>query len=103
MDEGKIAVRYAKALLSLAKEKEVTESVRIDMEMIYHLFDTDPRFNQVLESPVIKTTEKQAFFRKVFSENINAMTYSFLMLLLANNRETYLRGISRNFLESYRK
>ena len=31
------------------------------------------------------------------------MTYSFLMLLLTNQREAYLKDISRNFLESYRK
>ena len=31
------------------------------------------------------------------------MTYSFLMLLITNKREAYLKDITRNFLESYRK
>ena len=31
------------------------------------------------------------------------MTYSFLMMLLTNNRETYLKDITRNFHETYRK
>ena len=31
------------------------------------------------------------------------MTYSFLMLLLANKRESYLKSIARIFLESYRR
>ena len=35
MDEGKISVRYAKALLGLAKEKQVEEAVKTDMEMIH--------------------------------------------------------------------
>ena len=61
MDEGKIAVRYAKALLGLAREKQMTESVRIDMELIERFFEIDPRFNQVLISPVIKTKEKVVF------------------------------------------
>lgn len=103
MDEGKIAVRYAKALLSLARERGVTESVRIDLETIYQLFETFPRFSQVLESPVIKIKEKNLFFENVFSKNVNSTTYSFLMLLLTNHREAYLRNISRIFLDAYRK
>ena len=103
MDESKISVRYAKALLSLAKEKQVAESVRVDMEMIHQLFETIPGFNQMLESPVIGTKEKRQLFEDVFAKIINAMTYSFLMLLLTNNREAYLKNIARNFIESYRK
>jgi F-type H+-transporting ATPase subunit delta len=103
MDEGKISVRYAKALLSLANEKKVTEAVRIDIVLINQLFETIPGFFQLLESPVIGTKEKQQLFKEVFAESLNPMTYSFLILLLTNHRETYLRDISRYFLESYRK
>ena len=39
MDESKISVRYAKALLSLAKDKQVADAVKIDMELIFHLLD----------------------------------------------------------------
>jgi F-type H+-transporting ATPase subunit delta len=103
MDEGKIAVRYAKALLSLARERGVTEFVRIDIETIFHLFESFPRFGQVLESPVVKIKEKNLLFENVFSKNVNSTTYSFLMLLLTNHREAYLKNISRIFLDSYRK
>ncbi len=103
MDEGKIAVRYAKALLGLAREKQMAESIRVDMETIQRLFEIDPRFNQVLVSPVIKTKEKLVFVKEVFSVNVNPMTYSFLKLLVTNHREAYLGSITRIFLESYRK
>ncbi|MCX6238447.1 MAG: ATP synthase F1 subunit delta [Bacteroidia bacterium] len=103
MDESKISVRYAKALMSLAKEKQVAESVKTDMEMIHQLFETMPRFNQVLKSPVNGAKEKRKLFKDVFAKNLNPMTYSFLMMLLTNNRETYLKDITRNFHETYRK
>jgi len=102
MDEGKIAIRYSKALLSLAKEKQVSELVTVDMKTIFHLFETIPGFSQVLESPVIKTKAKRIFLEEVFSKTVNPITFNFLMLLLANNRETYLKDISRIFLDSYR-
>ncbi len=103
MDESKISVRYAKALLSLAKEKQVEEAVKIDMEMIHELFETMPAFNHVLTSPVIGVKEKRQLFVDVFAKKTNALTYSFLMLLITNNREGYLKDITRNFHETYRK
>jgi F-type H+-transporting ATPase subunit delta len=103
MDESKISVRYAKALLSLAKEKLVEEAVKIDMEMIHQLFETMPGFNHVLASPVVGLNEKRQLFEKVFAKNINALTFSFLMLLITNKREGYLKDITRNFHDTYRK
>ena len=103
MDEGKIAVRYSKALLGLAKEKGITESVKTDMELIQHFFDLDPRFNNVLVSPVIKTKAKLLFVGEVFAKHINPLTFSFLQLLLKNHREAYLKGITRIFLDSCRR
>jgi F-type H+-transporting ATPase subunit delta len=103
MDEGKISVRYSRALLGLAREKQMIVSVKNDMEMIHHLFETIPEFNQVLQSSVTGMNEKREFFSNVFAKSINSITYSFLLLLLTNHRESYLKDISRNFLESYRK
>ncbi len=103
MDEGKIAGRYAKALLSLAKEKKLTESVHKDMELINHFLEIYPRFNYILVSPVISTHEKETFFKEVFANRFNPISNSFLKLLLTNKREAYLKSITRIFLESYRK
>lgn len=103
MDESKISTRYAKALLGLAKEKKIKTAIKTDIELIDSLFETMPGFNQMLVSPVIGANEKRALFEKVFKESLNPLTYSFLLLLLTNNRESYLKNITRNFLSSYRK
>jgi F-type H+-transporting ATPase subunit delta len=103
MDESKISVRYAKALLSLAKEKQVEDAVKNDMEMIHQLFETIPAFNHVLLSPIIGVKEKRQLFEDVFAKKTNALTYSFLTLLITNNRVSYLKDITRNFHETYRK
>ena len=57
----------------------------------------------VLGSPVIKTSVKAKIFREIFVKQINSITFSFLNLLLSNNRESFLEDISRNFLVLYRK
>lgn len=103
MDESKIPVRYAKALLGLAREKQLLDTIKDDLEIISQLFETTPKFAQLLESPVVGTNEKRKLFENVFAGRVNALTYSFLELLVTNNREAYLKGTARNFLESYRK
>ena len=103
MDESKISVRYSRALLSLAKEKKNQDVVKSDIQMIGQLFEAYPTFNQLLQSPVVSKEEKRKLFENVFSKSIDKMTYSFLILLLTNNREAYLKDIVRNFLEAYRR
>jgi len=103
MDESKISVRYARALLDSAKEKKVTEAVKADMETIAQLFVAIPGFAHLLESPVIRLNEKRLLFENVFFKNLNSLTYSFLMMLITNSREAYLQAITRNFLTSLRK
>ncbi|MCX6228543.1 MAG: ATP synthase F1 subunit delta [Bacteroidia bacterium] len=103
MDEGKVAVRYSKALLSLAKEQGVISSVIVDVKTLEQLLDTFPRLNEVLVSPVVSTEEKHKLFKQVFEPSFNPLTYGFLNLLLTNKREAYLKRITRCFMESYRK
>lgn len=103
MDEGKVAVRYSKALLSLAKEQGVIALVIADVKTLEQLFDTFPRLNEVLVSPVVSMEEKHQLFKQVFEPSFNPLTYGFLNLLLTNKREAYLKRIIRYFMESYRK
>ena len=81
MDEGKVAVRYSKALLSLAKEQGVISSVIVDVKTLEQLLDTFPRLNEVLVSPVVSTEEKHKLFKQVFEPSFNPLTYGFLNLL----------------------
>ncbi|MDP4271670.1 MAG: ATP synthase F1 subunit delta [Bacteroidota bacterium] len=103
MNDSKISVRYAKALFSLALEKSVLPAVHADMEMLYLTTRTLPAFVQILESPVVKGSEKRALIQNVFEKQVNPITMSFLNLLLTNKREMYLENITRNFLSVYRQ
>jgi ATP synthase, F1 delta subunit len=103
MNDSKIAVRYAKALYSLAVEKNALPALHADVEMLYLTTRTLPEFVRMLESPVIKASEKRALVKNVFEKQVNPLTLSFLNLLLTNKREMYLESIARDFLALYRK
>ena len=103
MDENKISVRYAKALFSLASENKALEEAKRDIDLIYQVTTLVPEFKMILGSPLIKSSDKGLIFKEIFAKQINAMTFSFLNLVLSNKRESYLEDISRNFLALYRK
>jgi F-type H+-transporting ATPase subunit delta len=103
MDISAIRVRYAKALFSLAKEKNELETLKIDVEKVAKVCDHSPDFINLLESPVIPTTKKSGLIAQIFKTEVSPLTLKFLLLILHNNREEYIPGICRNFLGLIRK
>jgi F-type H+-transporting ATPase subunit delta len=102
MDENKISVRYAKALFSIAVEQKLLDEVKNDVDLIYQTIGNVPELKSVLGNPVFKTSDKLGLFKEIFAGKVNSITFSFLKLVLSNNRESYLESISRNFLALYR-
>ncbi len=103
MNESKISVRYAKALFELGKEKELIDTVIKDIQLVDEVCKNIADFWLMVESPVVKTSQKRASVKLIFGDRINEMTLSFLDLVVKNRREIYLKDISRNFLALCRK
>jgi len=98
MNESKITVRYAKALFALAKENNAFESMKNDMALLYQCIHDLPELQYVIQSPVIKVSDKVKLFGETFKSSFSPITLSFITLVLENRREEYLLGISRYFL-----
>lgn len=103
MNESAITVRYAKAYFSFAKEKNILDILKTDMELVLELCSSAADFLLLLESPVVKISKKTALFRSIFENQVNEISLNFLMLVIRNKRESYIPGICRNFLELCRK
>ncbi len=103
MDQSKIPVRYAKAFLALAKEKNLLTDLKHDIELVFQVCKNSADFILLLEIPIIKTSEKQKVITSVFKGKVNDYTLKFLRLITQNNREVYIPGICRSFLEMARK
>ena len=59
MNLSKISVRYAKALFSLALEKNKLEDVYADVLVVNQALKDYVQFSQYLKSPVVKPSQKQ--------------------------------------------
>jgi F-type H+-transporting ATPase subunit delta len=103
MNESKISVRYSKAIIEMSREKDILEAVKTDMDFIGQCLNQIPEFKLILDSPVIRTSEKRTIFKKSIGENIHPLTLSFINLIFTNRREIYLESILRYFMYLYNK
>jgi len=103
MSDSKISVRYSKAILEMSREKDILEAVKTDMDFIGQCVNQIPEFKMVLDSPVIRTSEKRTLFKKSIGENIHPVTLAFINLIFNNRRETNLESIIRYFMYLYNK
>ncbi|OFY70559.1 MAG: ATP synthase F1 subunit delta [Bacteroidetes bacterium RBG_13_42_15] len=87
----------------MSREKDILEAVKTDMDFIGQCVNQIPEFKMVLDSPVIRTSEKLTLFKKSIGENIHPLTLSFINLILTNRRETNLESIIRYFMYLYNK
>ena len=103
MHYSQINVRYAKSLFLLAKEKNIVDEIRQDIDLVYNVFQEVEDFKILLEHPVIKSSTKSDIISKIFKGKVNKYTLSFLQLIIKNKRENHLKGICRDFIEICRK
>lgn len=103
MSISAIRVRYAKAFFSLAKEKNMLEPLKTDIQKVFDVCNQSSDFILLLESPVVKTSKKAELIEKIFKKEISPLTLNFLLLITSNKREAYIPGVCRNFLDLARK
>ena len=101
MKETRVALRYAKSLISLAEERDVLEQVKGDMEIILSVCEESQDFSNMLKSPVVKADKKSAILNQVFGNKISELSLSFLNLLTSKKREAILGAEAENYVNLY--
>jgi len=67
MTDSKVARRYAKSLLILASEKNLSEKVFSDMELIKNTCIQSHDLALLLKSPIVNGDKKDAVIKGVFN------------------------------------
>jgi F-type H+-transporting ATPase subunit delta len=102
MNDSRIASRYARALYSLACAQATVEAVKADIDQLALLPGQSDEFRMLLESPVLKGSQKSVIFRNLFSGRVQEITLHFLQLLVDHKREIYLPAVCRMFMKFYK-
>ncbi|NQW35509.1 MAG: ATP synthase F1 subunit delta [Flavobacteriales bacterium] len=97
MKGTRAALRYAKAVLSLAKDKNLAEAVNADLLLIASTLESNKNLRDTLLNPVIKSGVKQSILTKIFEGKINGITQGLLHLLIENKRLNLLLPIAKEY------
>ena len=103
MNNGKISIRYAKALLSSAKEAKVEEKVYSEMTTLESAFAQIQLLKQAMTNPTLTKEDKIKLLNSVFNNKASKLTQGFINLVVENGREDYFHRIALSFQELYRK
>jgi len=94
------AIRYAKAVLSLANDKSLAEAVNNDMKLIVTTIAKNQNLNNTLQSPVVRSSVKKSILLSVF-KNINTITKNLIDTLITNKRLNILSDVASKYNQLY--
>jgi F-type H+-transporting ATPase subunit delta len=101
MSETRVAARYAKSLLELAKEQGVVEQVHEDMLFFARTCEENRALLLMLKSPVVKHQQKMAILKQIFEKRVSAVAYTIFTIITRKNREAILYAIAKEFHYQY--
>jgi len=101
MKGARPALRYARAILNLAKESELETTVNADMQFIVATIDENHDLQTMLKSPVIKASAKKDVLAAIFGDKVNSITLGLFNLLEENKRMVMLQPIASRYTIIY--
>ena len=94
---SRAAIRYAKAILSLAQDKNATKDIQKDMQSIIATISDSAELRMVLNSPLIKNELKLASLREIFKNATND-TQKLFEILIQNKRVALLLDVAKQYI-----
>ncbi|MEM9887584.1 MAG: ATP synthase F1 subunit delta [Bacteroidota bacterium] len=101
MSLSKIATRYAKSLIDLAKERKELDQVHEDV-LLFQEVAKNKDFKLLLNSPIVSVDKKRKVFKAIFDGKTTELTSKFLDIVLNKGREDALPAIMRAFNTQYK-
>lgn len=101
MNNPRLAGRYAKSLIDLAKEQNKLEETYQDMLFLRGVIKSSREFAAMLKSPVIPGDKKTQVLNAISKDKVGTLTNSFNTLMISKGREEYLPEIVNAFVDMY--
>ncbi|PKH50067.1 ATP synthase F1 subunit delta [Tenacibaculum sp. Bg11-29] len=97
MKGARPALRYAKAILNLAKETNNDSLVNDNMKFIAGTIAGSSDLKRMLKSPVVKAADKRKVLNALFGEKVDTIIKGLFNLLEENKRMMILEVIARQY------
>ena len=103
MDNGRISVRYARALFQLSQEQGCEEAVYDGLTRFAHNYTLAiSQFNEVLSDPIVAKDEKVKLMEMAVGEPLHDTLKQFIAFVVEQKRESKMFLIALKFMEMYR-
>lgn len=96
MAQTRAAIRYAKAVLDLAKEKQSAADVNTDMTSIANAVIESKALSNMLQNPVLRSATKKSALLAVFP-NLNTLSVHLIDTLIENKRINIIGHIAQKY------
>lgn len=96
------AIRYAKALLSLAQQNNSVDAVQEDLQSIIKTIADSKELQLMLKSPIVKTEVKLASLKEIFT-NITNEVLGLFTVLAENKRLPLLNTVAVQYNTVYQE
>ena len=99
---SRAAVRYAKAILELAKDQNNADAIFAAMQSIKDTVAESKELNDLLNSPLVKSDVKKSALKAVFA-NSNTIIEGLFDTLVNNKRVSILPDVATSFIALYKQ
>ncbi|RMD49555.1 MAG: F0F1 ATP synthase subunit delta [Ignavibacteria bacterium] len=99
MSEFNVSTRYAKALMEIAEEKNLFDTVSEDMDLVEKTLASSKELRKIIASPIVDSEKKKSIVKAVFENKISPEVLNFLTFVLVKNRDDLFYDIVRRFTE----
>ena len=104
MDNGKISVRYARALFQLAQEQGCEDAIYDGLTRFAHNYLLAiAQFNDVLADPIVAKEEKVKLVEMAVGEPMHDCLRQFIAFVAEQKRENKMFLIAMKYMEMYRE
>ena len=100
MKESRAAIRYAKAVFSLANENDMSSRVYEDMLFYINLSTNEKSFSEMLANSVINTKSKHDIILSL-NNNTSVLSKNLIGLLISNKRLSILVDVCNAYKSLY--
>ncbi len=102
MNQSRVTIRYAKALLQLSIEQNSLEQSYNDMVLIDNVCSESKELSSLLKTPIVKTDQKLNILKQIFESKLGKVSMMFLNIITNKKRESLLASIAKSFISLYK-
>jgi len=95
---AKLIYRYSNSLYEAAVEAKNVSKVGKDCEGMIALLSESKELKILFDSPVISKEKKIKVITKIFKGKMEKLTLNFLLLIIKNQRESFVKEFFQNYL-----